>query len=64
MSDEDSADEMDEDCKLLNGDVSGNRVRGPGKRPSSLLCLQVAGHTLSLMPLGAPPCSIPTGHQP
>lgn len=23
MSDEDSADEIDEDCKLLDGDVSG-----------------------------------------
>lgn len=31
VSDEDSADEMDEDCKLLNGDVSGNRGRGPGR---------------------------------
>lgn len=24
MSDEDSADEIEEDCKLLNGDVSGD----------------------------------------
>ncbi|XP_012920143.1 1-phosphatidylinositol 4,5-bisphosphate phosphodiesterase eta-2 isoform X1 [Mustela putorius furo] len=27
VSDEDSADEMDEDCKLLNGDVATNRKR-------------------------------------
>ncbi|XP_036316843.1 1-phosphatidylinositol 4,5-bisphosphate phosphodiesterase eta-2 isoform X4 [Pipistrellus kuhlii] len=27
VSDEDSADEMDEDCKLLNGDASANRKR-------------------------------------
>lgn len=32
MSDEDSADEIDEDCKLLNGDVSGRGgLWGPGE---------------------------------
>lgn len=33
MSDEDSADEIDEDCKLLDGDVSGaGGWGGPGGR--------------------------------
>lgn len=30
MSDEDSADEIDEDCKLLDGDVSGQGGGGAG----------------------------------
>lgn len=42
MSDEDSADEMEQDCKLLNGDVS---YRGRGVQRG-----------LGLRPLGAPPC--------
>lgn len=62
MSDEDSADEMEEDCKLLNGDVS---YGGRGvQRGLSLLSHRAARHTLSLKPPGAPPCCPPHRTEP
>ncbi|XP_021099114.1 1-phosphatidylinositol 4,5-bisphosphate phosphodiesterase eta-2 isoform X6 [Heterocephalus glaber] len=65
VSDEDSADEIDEDCKLLNGDVSTNRKRVENiakKKLDSLIkeskirdCEDPNDFTVSTMfPLGKP----------
>lgn len=68
VSDEDSADEMDEDCKLLNGDVSGGRGVRTGERGWQVargVCWPLAaGHTHSPRPQRPLPQHRSPGPQP